>query len=128
MKSIKWDTVKPQDITLDDFEDAKEEDFPNTYSGKSWKACWLMYHKEYKKDKEGFLKKDGWSKFEYLHTIDLTGFMVGWACNTLRYLVKEKPVSDGATVILGGGDNQPVGVPDGNAEASLRSTLGGNKR
>lgn len=123
MKKINWNTITPEIITLKDLENAKKSDFPNTYTGRAWVACWLMYHKGYKKDKQEFLKLDGWGNFPYLKEMDLTGFMVGWACNTLRYLLNEKPVRDGATVIVGGGDNQPVGVPDGNADESLNKSL-----
>ncbi len=126
-KSINWDVASPKDITLQDLENAKETDFPNTYSGIAWKACWIMYHEGYKKDPEEFLRQDGWGKFPYLHgkNLDLTGFMVGWACNALRFILKKSPVRDGATVLLGC-EKQPVGVPSGCADDSLRKTLGGD--
>lgn len=125
--AIDWNEVNPKDITLADFETTKEEDFPNTYSGTAWRACWRMYHLGYKKDKGDFLKQDGWGNFPYLHGLDLTGFMVGWACNVLRYLLKQSPVRDGATVVVGGGDNQPVGVPLKSAEGALHDVLGGEE-
>lgn len=124
-QNINWDNTNPKDITLDDLENAKEADFPNTYGGVAWKACWKMYHEGYKKDKAEFLKQDGWGDFPYLKGMDLTGFMVGWACNALRYILKEPPVSDGATVVIGARENQPKGVPSGNAKESLRKTLRG---
>lgn len=49
--------------------------------------------------------------------------MTRWACNTLRYLLKQPPVRDGATVIIGGGNSQLKGVPPGNAEVSLKKPL-----
>ncbi len=125
MKQINWKKASPKEISLDDLENAKEADFPETYSGIAWKACWLMYHKGYKVDKANFLKQDGWGHFPYLKGMDLTGFMVGWACNTLRFIIKETPVSDGASLIIGGGKNQPVGVYIANAEESMRKAIGG---
>ena len=125
MKKINWSKTSPKEITLADLEKAKEADFPNTYSGQGWRACWLMYHKGYKVNKKEFLKQDGWGDFPYLKGIDLTGFMVGWACNTLRFLIGKSPVSDGATVIIGGGKNQPKGVPEGNAEQAMTKSIGG---
>ena len=110
---------------MNDLKNAKETDFPNTYSGQAWRACWLMYHKGYKVDKEQFLKQDGWGEFPYLKDLDLTGFMVGWACNALRFMLKQSPVSDGATIIIGGGKNQPKGIPEGNAEQSMYKAIGG---
>lgn len=125
---MNWDKSTPKEITLADLEQVKENDFPKTYSGTAWKACWLMYHKGYKVDKEEFLKQDGWGHFPYLKGMDLTGFMVGWACNTLRFLLKQSPVSDGASIIIGVDKNQLVGVPLENAEESLRKVLGGEKQ
>ncbi len=125
MEKINWSKASPKEISLKDLETAKEKDFPNTYSGQGWKACWLMYHKGYKVNKEEFLKQDGWGDFPYLKDIDLTGFMVGWACNALRHILKKSPVSDGATVIIGGGDNQPKGVHIDNAEESMKKAIGG---
>lgn len=124
-KEINWDKVSPNDVTLDDLEKARLLDFPHTYSGQSWRACWLMYHKGYKVDKKQFLKQDGWGDFPYLNGIDLTGFMVGWACNALRHMLKTSPVRDGATVIIGGGKNQPVGIHIDNAEKSMNKAIGG---
>lgn len=124
---IDWENASPKDITLNELEGAVESDFPETYSGTAWKAAWIMYTEGYKKDPEEFLKQDGWGHFPYLHkrNLDLTGFMVGWACNALRFLLQKSPVRDGASVIIGGGENQPIGVPMGSAKEALEKVLGG---
>lgn len=127
MKKINWKKASPKEVNLEDLDKAKEDDFPKTYSGIAWKACWLMYHKGYKVDKAEFLKQDGWGNFPYLKGMDLTGFMVGWACNALRFILKQNPVSDGASITIGGGKNQPVGIHIANAEESMEKTLGGKK-
>lgn len=124
---IDWDNISPEEVSIEDLAQAKEEDFPSTYSGCAWRACWRMYHEGYKKNAEEFLRQDGWGDFPYLHGLDLTGFMVGWACNALRFILNKGLVADGATVIIGGGKNQPVGVPLGNADKSLRTILGGDE-
>ena len=127
MKKINWNKISPKEISLSDLENAKSSDFPETYSGIAWKACWLMYHKGYKVDKIEFLKQDGWGDFPYLKSLDLTGFMVGWACNVLRFILKQTPVSDGASIIIGGGKNPPIGIHIDNAEESMKKAMGGKK-
>lgn len=128
-EALAWDEVGPNDVTLQNLEDAIEEDFPQTYSGQAWLACWMMYHQDYKVDAEGFLEKDGWSDFPCLREkdLDLTGFMVGWAVNALRHILKKGPVADGATLIIGGGDNQPKGVAPGPAATSMKVAIGGTE-
>lgn len=126
MAKINWDKVGPNDVTLEDLDHAVKKDFPQTYSGQAWCACWLMYHKGYKKDATEFLKQDGWGDFPYLRGMDLTGFMVGWACNALRFMLNAGPVRDGATVTIGGGDNQPKGVAPGPAAQSMARAIGGS--
>lgn len=56
---INWNEVSPEDISLEDLETAKEEDSPISYTGSAWRACFLMYHEDYKKEPEKFLQKDG---------------------------------------------------------------------
>ena len=56
---INWNEVSPEDISLEDLETAKEEDSPISYTGSAWRACFLMYHEDYKKEPEKYLQKDG---------------------------------------------------------------------
>lgn len=128
---INWDIANPEEVKIEDLGMAQEKDFPDTYCGRAWKAAWKMYHEGYKKDPKNFLKQDGWGEFPYLMNcgMDLTGFMVGWACNTLRFILGESPVADGATVIFGESkENQPIGVPPGNPAESVEKAIGGDRK
>lgn len=123
---IDWNTVTPDEVTIEDLKNSVEMDFPQTYSGQAWRGVWKMYHVEYVHNPQAFLKKTGWSHFDYLYGMGLTGFMVGWALNALRKILGFGPVADGATVVIGGSEaEQPVGVPQGTAEQSLKKVLGG---
>lgn len=104
-----WETTGPGPEAWDALQAARDSDFPRTYSGVAWRAAWRLLAVA-EEEPERFASWDGWTGDPLAHEavkgLGLTGFMFGWAINALRYMMEMPPVSDGATVIVGSGDDQ----------------------
>ncbi len=90
MKQIDWNTVKPNQVTLDDLENSKI--IPDTYSNATWRCAQALY-KIYKQN-NNFFELDLKERRFYEKGFDIennydcimqtTGFMYSWAENALR--------------------------------------------
>jgi hypothetical protein len=132
MANFKWDEAGPSPQAWEALQTAQDGDFPWTYSGQAWRAAWRLL-KVAREDPQRFASWDGWTSdplaFEATADLDLTGFMFGWAINALRVMMEMPPVSDGATVIIGAGEDQRGTelCPSGPAQADLQIVLGGHR-
>jgi hypothetical protein len=130
MAPFRWDESGPSPEAWAALQSAEDGDFPETYSGIAWRAAYRLL-KVAKEDPTRFASWDGWTSDpiarEAVKGLDLTGFMFGWAINALRAMMEMPAVRDGATVIVGGGEDQRGTelVPTGPAKADLRLVLGG---
>ena len=131
MKTINWDEVKPQEITLEDLENSVIK--PYTYGRGAWRCAQAMYkiykqHPDYldlditarRPLEKGFDVENGYDAI-----METTGFMYSWAENTLRYLLSKPPVHDRCSYVLEktGLHETEAKFPSGNAEEALKEAL-----
>lgn len=126
---IDWTNAEPKDVTRENLLAAKDEDFPQEYGAAAWQ-CAARILQVLRDDVEAIRTLDSWSldarAAEAIHGLDLTGFMVGWACGVLRQMHGATPGKSGAVIEIGTGVvDQPTLA--GNAEAELRVALGGSE-
>ncbi len=106
MAKIDWDQVSPKSITSEVLEKTPDTDFPNSYSGNSWRGAARIL-RALSNDPNAIRSLDPWELDERADTairgLGLTGFMVGWACTVLRLMYGATLGKSGAVIEVGKG-------------------------
>lgn len=132
MTKFNWEESGPSEAALQAFNYAVEADFPDTYSGQSWKACFRLWNK-FKNRQSDFMTKDinDDEVYESMKGMGLSGFMGGWAFNALRQMWNMQPKPNPALATMDDqGNIEPSVEPYpsiGPAEKAMRLALGGEE-
>jgi hypothetical protein len=123
-----WEKAGPSAAALEAFASVESEDeFPNTYSGQSWRAAFRIW-RAYRDKPEALDSIGPYDDIPGadLYGMGLSGFMVGWAMNAVRQMLGRQPGANGAVIVLGE-KNQPAVPAMGPAEADLKRAIGGSE-
>ncbi len=134
MAILDWDTARPEPSVLAALEGVTDDsaEFPDTYSGQSWRAVYLLWLAiRYKSaDEQREATKDGycydpswrWRGEDGGEDLGLSGFMAGWAINAVRQMLYLSAIPNGALVTIGA--ESPPLPSTKPAEEMLREVIG----
>jgi hypothetical protein len=96
-----WEKSGPSIEALEAFARARDDEFPQSYSGQAWRAAYRLWlavkDKPLKEvnqiisDPYGYDKSWNWSGENGGEDLGLSGFMAGWAMNAVRQMMNLKP-------------------------------------
>lgn len=123
-----WEDAIPNTRSLEAFALVQsEKEFPMTYSGQSWRACYRMW-KATKHDPKIMEPLGAWDEVPNcdIKELGLSGFMWGWAKNALKAMYGFDQTANPAVLEIGAGEDQPVTPAVGTAEQAMRRAIGGD--